>query len=70
MPQQVHAKATTQPAASNATTDADIDQAVAEATERDRSLVDMSDELLDEIDACLEENVLEVLVSFVQKGGE
>lgn len=71
MPQeQIHAKVS-QPASKNATTAADIDRAIEEASQRDRSdLVEHSDEILDEIDACLEENVLEVLRTFVNRGGQ
>lgn len=36
----------------------------------DTQLVDEMDTLLDEIDAVLEENVLETLRAFRQKGGE
>jgi ubiquitin-like protein Pup len=73
-PQQTHAKVS-QPgrdAASRTAADEDIDQAVAAAADRATAdaLVEHSDELLDEIDHCLEENVLEVLVSYVQKGGQ
>jgi len=72
MPQeQIHAKATSHPASKNATTDADIDRAVAEAQARDASTVAaLADDLLDEIDACLEENAVEVLVGYVQRGGQ
>jgi ubiquitin-like protein Pup len=34
------------------------------------TIVDDIDALLDDIDECLEENVLEVVRRFVQKGGE
>jgi ubiquitin-like protein Pup len=33
-------------------------------------VIEHTDELLDEIDACIEENVLEVLHTYIQKGGE
>ena len=38
--------------------------------ERDHITVKDIDDLLDEIDACLEENVLEVVTRFIQKGGQ
>jgi len=69
---QVHA--TSQPGADRASrsaADDDVDQAVADAAERAHAeLVAHSDELLDEIDAVLEENVLEVLTAYVQRGGQ
>jgi len=76
MPQQVHATTKVsqpgQDAATRTTADEDVDQAVADAVDRAAAdaLVEHTDALLDEIDACLETNVLEVLVSYVQKGGE
>jgi ubiquitin-like protein Pup len=44
--------------------------AAADAAAQEHVTVAEIDDLLDEIDAVLEENVLEVLVQFVQKGGE
>ena len=75
MPQQTHAKVVSQPgrdAATRTTADADVDQAIADAIDRaaTEALVDETDDFLDEVDALLEENALEVLQAYVQRGGQ
>lgn len=71
MPRTVHAK--TRPTQdSDSEVDAAVDQAVADAgadAQADAVLA-ATDELLDEIDACLEDNALEVVTRYRQKGGQ
>lgn len=68
MPRQTYAD---RPRTSDDQTTADaVDQAVADAKQRGTDTLECIDDLLDEIDACLEENVLEILVTFIQKGGQ
>ena len=46
------------------------DNDTAAQSDSDHITVKDIDDLLDEIDACLEENVLEVVTRFIQKGGQ
>ena len=75
MPQRTHAKVASQPgqdAATRTAADEDVDQAIADAIDRaaTEALVDETDDFLDEVDALLEENALEVLRTYVQRGGQ
>ena len=74
MPQRTHAKVSQpgQDAATRTAADEDVDQAIADAIDRaaTEALVDETDDFLDEVDALLEENALEVLQAYVQRGGQ
>lgn len=75
MPCQIHAASshshpkTHEQADQQAADDAEA-QAAARADTDTASLVEHSDELLDEIDSVLEENAAEFVLAFVNKGGE
>jgi ubiquitin-like protein Pup len=72
MPQQTHAKVS-QPAATRTEQENEVvDQAIADAIDRAvaEALVDETGDFLDEVDACLEENALEVVTRYVQRGGQ
>lgn len=69
MPQQVHAT----PARSTTASPQEMEELAAADTPHaspDHVTVEDIDEILSDIDTILEENVLEILQRFVQKGGE
>lgn len=52
-------------------TSAEVEEAVQDApVEQDREVLDVTDDLLDEIDSVLEENAEEFVKGYVQKGGQ